>query len=485
MVLAGANQILNSTILGSDITGTLTGADSLSIDAVTIQTSTVYGGAGNDTILFGGTNANTQIISGDFRAFAGSDSISAVGSFVSSTVRAGSGNDTMYINTSTAGTTASTATEFYGGIGADLISAANAANVTIYADATSSDTAGGADSLVFGSFTSSTVYGAAGSDTLLVNYTHDKVYVDLGTGASLFTGAGGITASTLIGGASNDTFNFGVNGITSTSIVGGAGVNSFKVGAFVSSTVTSGDSNDTFAFNSNVTRSSILGGGGNDSFSVAGGFNNSTLLGGAGADSASFVGVMTASRVDLSGTGNSLISASGNINASTLLGGAGADTLNLTGAGVTSTRVIAGASNDIINFSAYVTGTSIVGGAGNDSVTFTFTAANTVGSGNTTSASTNTYFFGSGAGLDTISFANVSTNAGSQVADLTIAVDSSYGVTSGMTFTTATSLITFSTGVASIFVEGVTGGSAVTNGQASVLGFTLTTVSSSVITALG
>ena len=168
------------------------------------------------------------------------------------------------------------------------------------------------------------------------------------------------------------------------------------------------------------------------------------------------------------------------------MGGAGADTLNLTSSGVTSSRVIAGAGNDIINFSAYVTGTSIVGGTGNDSVSFTFTAANSVGSSNSTSASSNTYFFGSSGGLDTISFANVSTNAGSGTADLTIAVDSSYGATSSMTFTTATSLITFSTGVASIFVEGITGGSsAVTNGQASVLGFTLTTVSSSVITDLG
>ena len=54
-----------------------------------------------------------------------------------------------------------------------------------------------------------------------------------------------------------------------------------------------------------------------------------------------------------------------------------------------------------------------------------------------------------------------------------------------MTFTKSTSLITFSSGAASIFVSGVTGSTAVTNGQASALGFTLTTVSSSVITALG
>ena len=42
LVLMGTT-ILNSTILGSDITGTIAGADSLSLAAKTIQTSTVYG----------------------------------------------------------------------------------------------------------------------------------------------------------------------------------------------------------------------------------------------------------------------------------------------------------------------------------------------------------------------------------------------------------------------------------------------------------
>ena len=41
-----------STILGSDITGTIGGNDSLSLAAATLQTSTVYGGAGDDTLLW-------------------------------------------------------------------------------------------------------------------------------------------------------------------------------------------------------------------------------------------------------------------------------------------------------------------------------------------------------------------------------------------------------------------------------------------------
>ena len=112
LLLKNTGTLINSTVLGSDITGTIAGNDSLSISAKTYQTSTVYGGAGNDTILFGVTAANTQVISSDFQAFAGTDSISAVGSFVSTSVKAGSGDDTLFISASSAGSTASTASAF-------------------------------------------------------------------------------------------------------------------------------------------------------------------------------------------------------------------------------------------------------------------------------------------------------------------------------------------------------------------------------------
>ena len=128
-----------------------------------------------------------------------------------------------------------------------------------------------------------------------------------------------------------------------------------------------------------------------------------------------------------------------------------------------------------------MTAASIVGGAGNDSVTFTFASANSHGT-NAAAAVTNTYFFGSSGGLDTIEFANNSTKVGT--AALTIAVDSSYGATSSMTFTSATSLISIGSG-ASIFVKGVTGTSSAAGQLTSNLGFTLTTVSSSIITDLG
>ena len=247
IVLNAATTVLNSTILGSDIGGTISGNDSLSLAATTIQTSTVFGGAGNDTIILGGTNANTQIIEGDFNAFAGSDTLSIVGSFVSSTINAGAGNDTLFLNTSSAGLTASTATSFYAGTGADKISAANAVSVSIFADSSATDTAGGADAITLGTVSAATVYGAAGADTLQFDATQTSLYADLGTGVGFFTGTGGITASTLIGGASADTFSFGA-GITSTSITGGEGASSIALAATLSSsTITGGSANDTFA----------------------------------------------------------------------------------------------------------------------------------------------------------------------------------------------------------------------------------------------
>ena len=167
---------------------------------------------------------------------------------------------------------------------------------------------------------------------------------------------------------------------------------------------------------------------------------------------------------------------------STLLGGDAADTINLGGSGVTSTIISAGAGNDTFTFNGYVTGASILGGTGDDSISFTFSSTNTKAKTNIDDASSNTYFFGTSGGKDTLSFANVSTNGGGTV-EMTIAVDSSYGETSDFTFNTATSLISIGTG-ASIFVTGITGNGAA-GGLATQLGFTMTTVSTSVITDLG
>ena len=110
----------------------------------------------------------------------------------------------------------------------------------------------------------------------------------------------------------------------------------------------------------------------------------------------------------------------------------------------------------------------------------TFTAASCSPTG---AAASNTYFFGSGGGKDTISFANVSTSSGQRHRG-PFAVDSSYGATCqhDVHLRNIVDHLRQWWYHQQIFVSGITGGtSAVTNGQA----VTLTTVSSSVITDLG
>ena len=125
-------------------------------------------------------------------------------------------------------------------------------------------------------------------------------------------------------------------------------------------------------------------------------------------------------------------------------------------------------------FQGVVSGASIVGGAGNDSVTF-----NNKWSGTTAGiGASNTYFFGSNTGNDTISFATTTAPL-----SFTIAIDSSYGTTAtAVTWTQLSSMVQIG-GVGansgSILIAG--------NTQATFakMGITFTTVSSSVITDLG
>ena len=169
----------------------------------------------------------------------------------------------------------------------------------------------------------------------------------------------------------------------------------------------------------------------------------------------------------------------GGISGSTLLGGSSNDTFNLEGAGVSSTRIITGAGNDKITFSDgdYTKDASIVGGDGDDSVFFARTVTGTA------DFASNTYFFGANGGEDTLSFTALA-GTGS-LNGFTVAVDSSYGATSGFTWAASNSKVSFGSTDASenfLIVAGVTGSG---TGSIGTLGITFTTVSSSVITNLG
>ena len=455
IVFASTYSIYNTEVYGSDSTGTLAGNDSLALGGITVATSTVYGGAGADTIFVGDyANAGGQILKADVQGFAGDDSIRFGGSFVSSTLNAGAGNDTIAIKGST-GASASTATSFYAGTGADSVLIANGENLTVYADSSAADTAGGADSLQVTALTSSTVYGAAGGDTLTLTAATNSRF-DLGAGTNYVTGGGTFTSSTLLGGSAVDKLI--VAGFTGGgSIDAGAGADSLVFNGIISGKNTS-------------TLATILGGTGADTLDVNKAVTFATILG--GTDSANTMVFGAAS-------------AGGAVKTSSVRGGTGNDTITFNyggvGTNVDNVLIAGGSGADSIGVTWAMTGSSIYAGAGNDSVYM---------GGQGDAQKTTTYYFGKTDGKDTLAFAAVSSGSG-----LVIAVDAAYGATSGIQYggnlnakAGTSGTITFNnaeTGVATgtLFLNNVTGTSE--SAGAGITGLTFITVSTATITALG
>ena len=66
IILASTTSVFNTELYGSSSAGTDTGADSIVVSARTVQTSSVYGGAGADTLLLGNL-ASGQFVDVDIR----------------------------------------------------------------------------------------------------------------------------------------------------------------------------------------------------------------------------------------------------------------------------------------------------------------------------------------------------------------------------------------------------------------------------------
>ena len=161
IVFNSTQSVFNTEVYGSDSTGTLAGnvlwPSQVSLSKPLRSTAVLE--LHHFGVLLG---KGGQILKADVNAFAGNDSIKVGGSFVSSTVKAGAGNDHRDRSQHFFFTTS-----FYAGTGADSVLITDGANITVYGDASASDTAGGADSLQVTALASS-VYGAAGGDTLNV-----------------------------------------------------------------------------------------------------------------------------------------------------------------------------------------------------------------------------------------------------------------------------------------------------------------------------
>ena len=403
------------------------------ISATILKGSTVYGGNSTGSFADGNTDGgdtftSTQALAGSFvQGNAGNDALTVSSSLQSSTIRGGSGNDTI-----SAGlfTTASV----FGDLGADSISIGTGnnqvRNVQVFGDNNTSSE-GGNDTITLTSGTGllslATVTGGAGNDTLsLVGGEVIGLSANGNAGADTYTinASTSMISSTIYGGQGNDVMS-----LTSSSggvFYGDAGADS--IAGNVSGAKIYGDNsgtsgNDTFT-TSAAQSATVYGGGGADVFNTsAGGFTTSTLYGGAGNDS--FTGYATGGLYVGDGGQDTL--GFTDIDTATVLGGAGADTVGTTSTRFDTASVVGGSGNDLFSTSTSASSTFFFGfGSGADTITAT---AHTVGTtvvaisatyGATGSLSSNTVTFGTGNTLQFAGLASASLALGTQYSFVTV-----------------------------------------------------------------
>ena len=143
-----------------------------------IQTSTVYGGAGADTLILGESANFGQMVDVDINALAGM-TVAVTGSFVSAMSKVVMATAINLAIDYASGEAQQVCT--YAGDGADsLIVAGRASPSTALSDSTD-----GADTLSLSNLYSSTVYGASGADSFA--WPHNRLFrIEVGTDASTF-----------------------------------------------------------------------------------------------------------------------------------------------------------------------------------------------------------------------------------------------------------------------------------------------------------
>ena len=166
---------------------------------------------GNDTLNFSGTSAQSTVYGG-----AGDDSITAGGSQL--TVKGQKGNDTLDL-------TASSASTFDAGAGTNYLRATSVGtSTTSIFGGDSADTLevvsgtlrsymkGGNDSLTVTTVAGGTIYGgsslqdtAGGNDTLNVAAITAGTMIDMAGGTNFVTASSGLVSASIYGGTGNDT----------------------------------------------------------------------------------------------------------------------------------------------------------------------------------------------------------------------------------------------------------------------------------------
>ncbi len=297
------------------------------IGARSLQSSQIWGNAGNDSIYLapayiGGATSNpgiTRIQDTTIGGGAGNDVIATV-AFVNNTavtasastgvildsafIEGGGGNDSI---TFIAQSALITATTIQGGQGDDVIGISNSAgdmgNTQLLAG-------GGNDTITGGvsAFDTSTLAGGGGNDTITFSATNGQAsLISLDTFntqsdydgndllSAAFNAGGATTASgiTIQAGGGNDTVHIDISAGDQQSLVYqlNAGNDLLSATLVSSTTIQGGAGNDTIQGISSILTSFVQMGGGNDIFSLNGsgsanasGLSGTTIFGGAGAD---------------------------------------------------------------------------------------------------------------------------------------------------------------------------------------------------------
>ncbi|KNZ31410.1 MAG: hypothetical protein AD742_17785 [Methylibium sp. NZG] len=412
--ISGTGNTLDNVLTGNSANNTLTGAAGNDTLDGGLGNDTMVGGAGNDTYT---VNAATDVITeaanggtdtvqsavtltlttnvenlvltgaGAINATGNTQSNVLTGNSAANTLSGGTGADTMaggagndtYVVDNSGDVVTELAAE-----GADLVQsgvtytlAANLENLTLTGTTAINATGNTLDNLLTGNSANNTLTGAAGNDTL----------------------NGGTGNDTMLGGAGNDTYvvNIGTDVVTELANEGIDTVQSgvtLTLGSNVENLALTGTSTINATGNTldnlltgNSANNTLTGAAGNDL--LDGGLGNDTMVGGAGND-IYVVNVATDVVTEAVNEGTDTVQS-----VVTLTLDSNVENLTLTG-----TTAINGTGNTLNNVLTGNSGANVLGGAAGDD-TYDGAAGNDTFS-DTSTASNDTYRWGTGSGLDTL-----------------------------------------------------------------------------------
>jgi VCBS repeat-containing protein len=287
------------------------------------ESDTIFGGAGDDSILPGAGGADL-LYGGD-----GRDTLS--GGLDADALHGDAGDDVLYADQATGGTSLEGADSLYGGDGNDTLILNANANLRggLALGGNGNDTAfgSGQGDVIDGGQGADLIYGGAGNDTLDGGGNPDGEIDTIFGGAgddSILPGAGG--ADLLYGGDGRDTLS---GGLDADALHGDAGDDVLYADQATGGTslegadsLYGGDGNDTLILNANANLRGGLALGGNGNDTAFGSGQGDVIDGGQGAD------------LIYGGAGNDTLDGGGNPDGEidTIFGGAGDDSI-LPGAG--------------------------------------------------------------------------------------------------------------------------------------------------------